>query len=82
MRKTTGFFDKNGKEIYDSDSLTDLVETDEGPIKSNQKVFWNQRTGSWYLDDSFKQDQSSGTELWMELRDFDYEVITGKKDVN
>ena len=33
-------------------NLTDVVETDEGKINSKQKVFWNEPTGSWHLDNS------------------------------
>jgi len=71
----TGFLDKQGYEIFEGDILTDKVETDEGVINSKQKVFWNQPTGSWHLDNSFDQDETSSTELWMELNDFEYEIL-------
>lgn len=70
----TGFKDSEGVEIYGGDILTDKVECDEGIVDSKQKVFWNQSTGSWHLDNSFEQDESNSTELWLELQDFKYKV--------
>ena len=72
----TGFKDKNDNEIFEGENLTDVVETDEGKVNSKQKVFWNETTGSWHLDNSFSQNETSSTELWLELQDFEYEILT------
>lgn len=70
----TGFYGKVGKEIYDGDFLyTKDIDEDE-VIESESQVFWNEHTGSWHLDNSFKQDKSCSTELWRELNDFHYTV--------
>jgi len=71
----TGFEDRKGHEIYDGDIIADWVETDEGLIQSKNQVFWNQPTGSWHLDHSPEQDKSYSTELWLELNDYDYEIV-------
>jgi len=71
----TGFKDKNGIEIFEGNYLTNIVEPDEGKVNSKQKVFWNEPTGSWHLDNSLNQDETSSTELWLELNDFEYEVL-------
>lgn len=70
----TGFKDSKDEEIFDGDVLSDWVETDEGMIKSHQQVFRDEETGCWLLDNSFKQDKSSGELLCDELKEFKYEI--------
>ena len=72
--QSIGRKDKNGIEIFEADILSDWTETDEGLLQSKMQVFWNAPTGSWHLDNSFKQDQTFSVDLWLELNDFEYEV--------
>lgn len=71
----TGFKDSEGKDIFEGDIISDFAETDEGIKQSLMKVFWNEPTGSWHLDNSFNQDETCSTELWLELQDFKYKVV-------
>lgn len=75
VMKFTGFTDSNGKDIYDGDILGDWTETDAGEVQSKNQVFWNEEKGSWHLDFGFIQDKSSSIDLWIELQDYNYEIL-------
>ncbi len=56
------------------DVLSDLVEVDGEMVSSSQQVFWCSSTGSWRIDESYKQDKSSSSMLSESLSQFEYEV--------
>ena len=71
----TGFKDKNDNKIFDGNIIGDWQDVDGERVQSKQQVFWNEPTGSWHLDKSFKQDKTCSTDLWLELENFDYKIL-------
>jgi len=71
----TGLTDKNGVPIFEGDILGDWNDIDGVMTQSKMQVFWDSKAGAWALDNSYKQDKSSGDLLSEELVLSAYEVI-------
>lgn len=72
----TGLSDTKGKPIYEGDQLIWLdQDLHEGQHHDKEQVYWCDKKGTWMLDNSYKQDKTSGDFLYKELEDFRYKVV-------
>lgn len=70
----TGFHDADGKEIYEGDIISDIVETNEGEVQSKAEVFFDESLGEWMLDYSVNLDRTTIYALFKDLQDFEFRI--------
>lgn len=72
----TGFRDCKDQEIYEGDILAGKAMKDGQPEQCLRQVYWSMPTGQWLLDNTYKQDMTSGANLAAELESYAFTRVS------